>query len=67
VQIRAVPVTISHAACDLTGVALSYKKFGGAVVPKTATNISNSGGFTLEIDPASRDVTVSAKGDHGQL
>ena len=33
VEVRKVPVTISHAACDLTGVAISYRDFGGATVP----------------------------------
>jgi hypothetical protein len=35
VTVRQVPVTVRHAACDLTGVALSYPGNGGATVPRT--------------------------------
>src|SRR6266567_2393360 len=47
VAVRKVPVTISHAACDLTGVAISYRDFGGATVPHGGggTSIATSNGF----------------------
>ena len=49
------PVTISHAACDLTGVAISYRNRGGATVPHGGggTGIGNSDGFELTVDPGS--------------
>jgi hypothetical protein len=31
VMVRKVPVTISHAACDLTGVLITYRDYGGGV------------------------------------
>jgi hypothetical protein len=34
VAVRRVPVTISHAKCDLTGVVISYRDYGGATVPR---------------------------------
>ena len=33
VTVRRVPVTVPHAACDLTGVSVSYPGRGGATVP----------------------------------
>jgi hypothetical protein len=66
VQVRKVPVTISHAACDLTGVAISYKDFGGATVPHGGgTGIGNSNGFELTVHPGSLDVTITAPPTHG--
>jgi hypothetical protein len=66
VEVRKVPVTISHAACDLTGVAISYKDFGGATVPHGGgTGIGNSNGFELTVHPGSLDVTITAPATHG--
>ena len=67
VEVRKVPVTISHAACDLTGVAISYKNYGGATVPHGGggTSIGNSGGFELTVHPGSLDVTITATGTPG--
>ena len=67
VEVRKVPVTISHAACDLTGVAISYKNYGGATVPHGdgGTSIGNSGGFGLTVHPGSLDVTITATGTPG--
>lgn len=67
VEVRKVPVTISHAACDLTGVAISYKDFGGATVPHGGggTGIGNSNGFELTVHPGSLDVTITAPPTHG--
>ena len=61
------PVTISHAACDLTGVAISYKNYGGATVPRGGggTSIANSGGFELTVHSGSLDVTITATGTPG--
>lgn len=62
VPVRKVPVTISHAACDLTGVVITYRGYGGATVPHGSggTGIGNSSGFTLKIHPGTLDVTVNA-------
>jgi hypothetical protein len=62
-----VPVTISHAACDLTGVAISYRNRGGATVPHGGggTGIGNSDGFELTVHPGSLDVTITVTGPHG--
>ena len=67
VAVRKVPVTISHAACDLTGVAISYQDFGGATVPHGGggTDISNSNGFELTVHSGSLDVTITAPATHG--
>jgi hypothetical protein len=65
VEIRKVPVTIRHAACDLTGVAVSYRNRGGAGVPHSAGGIGNSDGFDLEVQPGSLDVTITVTGPHG--
>lgn len=69
VMVRKVPVTVSHAACDLTGVLISYRNYGGAVVPRGGggTGTSNSFGFTLTIESGSLDVTVNATGVPGNL
>jgi hypothetical protein len=67
VEVRKVPVTISHAACDLTGVAISYRDFGGATVPRGGggTGIGNSNGFELTVHSGSLDVTITAPPTHG--
>jgi hypothetical protein len=67
VEARKVPVTISHAACDLTGVAISYRNRGGATVPHGGggTGIGNSDGFELTVRPGSLDVTITVTGPHG--
>ena len=66
-EVRKVPVTISHAACDLTGVAISYRDFGGATVPHGGggTGIGNSNGFELTVHSGSLDVTITAPATHG--
>ena len=66
VEVHTVPVTISHAACDLTGVAISYRNRGGATVPHGGgTGIGNSDGFELTVHPGSLDVTITVTGPHG--
>lgn len=64
---RKVPVTISHVACDLTGVVISYPGHGGATVPHggDGMGIGNSLGFTLTVHPGTLDVTVNATGTPG--
>ena len=58
VIIRHFPVTIPHALCDLTGVAISYPRHGGATVHATPGSIANGGGFRLTVHPGTLDVTV---------
>jgi hypothetical protein len=67
VEVRKVPVTISHSACDLTGVAISYRNRGGATVPQGGggTGIGNSDGFELTVHSGSLDVTITVTGPHG--
>jgi hypothetical protein len=67
VEVRKVPVTISHAACDLTGVAISYRNRGGAAVPHGGggTGVGNSFGFELTVHPGSLDVTITVTGPAG--
>ena len=66
VEVRKVPVTISHAACDLAGVAISYRNRGGATVPHGGgTAIGNSDGFELTVHSGSLDVTITVTGPHG--
>ena len=63
VIVRQVPVTISHALCDLTGVSLSYPGHGGAAVTAPPGHvIMNSGGFRLEVDADTLDVTITVTG-----
>jgi len=65
VEVRKVPVTISHAACDLTGVEISYRNRGGAAVPHGGGGIGNSFGFELTVHPGSLDVTITVTGAAG--
>jgi hypothetical protein len=67
VTVMKVPVTISHAECDLTGVTISYRNYGGATVPSGTggTAIGTSSGFTLRVHPGTLDVTVNATGVPG--
>ena len=69
VAVRKVPVTVSHAACDLTGVAISYRDFGGATVPHGGggTSIGTSNGFELSVHSGSLDVTITAPATHGNV
>jgi len=69
VNVRKVPVTVPHAACDLTGVMITYRDYGGAVVPRGGggTGIGNSSGFRMTIQPGSLDVSVNATGVPGNL
>jgi hypothetical protein len=61
VIVRHFPVTIPHALCDLTGVALSYPSHGGATVPAEAGGIYNSWGFRLSVHSDTLDVTVDVR------
>ena len=61
VIVRHFPVTIPHALCDLTGVAISYPRHGGATVHATPGTIYNSGGFRLTVHPGTLDVTVDVR------
>ena len=61
VVVRHFPVTIPHALCDLTGVAISYPRHGGATVHATPGTIYNSGGFRLTVHPETLDVTVDVQ------
>jgi hypothetical protein len=65
VTIRKVPITISHADCDLTGVTISAPGRGGATVPRISGTIGTSSGLTLTIHPGTLDVTVNATGAPG--
>jgi len=65
VTVRQVPVTVPHAVCDLTGVALSYPGRGGATVPRRPSGIGNSKGFRLSVDPHTLDVTIEVTGHPG--
>jgi hypothetical protein len=61
-----VPVTVSHAACDLTDVLLTYRDYGGVTVTvKKGTIIS--GGLTLTVNPLTQNVTIDASGNSGNL
>lgn len=69
VMVRKVPVTVSHAACDLTGVLITYRDYNGMVVPRgySGTGFGNSSGFTMTIQSGSLDVTINATGVPGTL
>jgi len=66
VTVRQVPVTVSHALCDLTGVILSYPGRGGATVPASpGDGVANSKGLQLQVDARTQDVTVTVTGAEG--
>lgn len=65
VKVRSVPVTIRHADCDLTGVVITYRGYGGATVPIGGISVGTSSGFSLTIHPGTLDVTVNATGPPG--
>jgi hypothetical protein len=65
VSARRVPVTVRHADCDLTGVVITYRNYGGATVPSEGGGVGNSSGFTLTVHPGTLDVTVDASGPPG--
>ena len=65
VTVRQVPVTVPHAACDLTGVSLSYPGRGGATVPVPPGAIASSAGFQLTVDSRTLDVTITVSGASG--
>jgi len=69
VEVRKVPVTISHAACDLTGVAISYRDFGGATVPHGGGGTSNAtnSGLMLTVQSGSLDVHIPALATDGNV
>jgi hypothetical protein len=68
VEARHVPITISHAKCDLTGVLITYKNYSGAYVPRRGVKgtIGSSTGFTLTVH-SNGDVTVNATGEPGSF
>jgi hypothetical protein len=65
VRVRNVPVTVRHASCDLTGVVITYRGYGGATVPRDGTSVGTSSGFTLTVHPGTLDVTINATGPPG--
>ena len=65
VRVRKVPITVRHADCDLTGVVITYRSYGGATVPGDGTSVGTSSGFTLTVHPGTLDVTVNATGPPG--
>jgi hypothetical protein len=65
VTVRQVPVTVPHAACDLTGVSLSFPGRGGATVPAPGSAVANSKGFQLRVDSVTGDVTITVTGTAG--
>jgi hypothetical protein len=70
VIVRHFPVTIPHALCDLTGVALSYPGSGGATVSATPSVVFSGsytgGSFTLTVHPGPLDVTVEVRPPSGE-
>jgi hypothetical protein len=65
VRVLKVPVTIRHSDCDLTGVLITYRDFGGAAVSITTGTTGTSSGFSLTVHSGSHDVTVNAQGVPG--
>ena len=65
VRVRNVPVTVRHADCNLTGVVITYRRYGGATVPSEGTSVGTSSGFTLTVHPGTLDVTINATGPPG--
>ena len=67
VRVRTVPVTVRHTDCNLTGVVITYRRYGGATVPGDGTSVGNSSGFTLTVHSGTLDVTINATGPPGNL
>ena len=68
VVVRQVPVTIPHAACDLTGVIITVPGRGGSVVPRPGRGVGNSKGLKIETDARTGDVTITVRpGPPGNL
>ena len=65
VTVRQVPITIPHAACDLTGVSLSHPGRGGATVPDLPGGIASGTGFRQTVDSHTLDVTTTVSGQPG--
>jgi len=65
VSVRKVPVTVRHTDCNLTGVFITYQRYGGATVPNDGTSVGTSSGFTLTVHPGTLDVTINATGPPG--
>lgn len=59
VQVKHVPVVVRHADCDLTGVVVSYRNYGGAVV-SDADSVTLSTGMTVSVAPGTSDVRITA-------
>ncbi len=69
VDVRAVPVTIAHASCDLTGVRLRYG-LASAVVPasgraddqvETFASTTAPTQIAIVVAPGTQDVTVTGR------
>lgn len=66
VTVQKIPVTISHADCDLAGVTISYPGYGEATVARSGeTGSGNSSGLTVTVQPQTLDVTVTVTGAPG--
>jgi hypothetical protein len=65
VKVRKVPVTVRHTDCNLTGVVITYRRYGGATVPGDGTSVGTGTGFTLTVQPGTLDVTINATGPPG--
>ena len=65
VEVEQVPVTVKHSDCDLTGVQVTYRDYGGAYVPNVG-EVGVSTGLLISVNPRSGDVTITApKGPPG--
>jgi hypothetical protein len=61
-----VPITIAHAQCDLTGVVILYGTTGVTIpaaggVGANADGIAVSTFLQAELDPTTRDVTITGE------
>lgn len=60
VKVRHVPVLVRHADCDLTGVLITYRNYGGAYVSDNPGTVGMSSGLTISVARGTRDVSISA-------
>jgi hypothetical protein len=61
-----VPVVIRHADCDLTGVQITYRNYGGTTIGSDPGGVGMSSGLQVEVAVHTLDVSIRApKGGPG--
>jgi hypothetical protein len=65
-MVRRVPVVIRHADCDLSGVRVTYRNYGGTTIGTEPGGVGMSSGLQVEVAVRTLDVSIRApKGGPG--